>query len=439
MPARYAHVFNTTAEFEAEYNGSAYHEPWVSYNIEEADQGGTGVAFNKGTGPAPTPEPWKEHDYIEVAGLAWATCNVGASNPTGNGNYYAWSEINTKANYTGSTYTGITPAVGANIAGDARYDAVAANWGNGWRMPTSAEAAALFNAKTGLTVTSSLYTLKFSGGKELTFPRAGIMNGTSTQDYPDLVSIYLADVELANQPKAFMYMPNPSSPLDPSTAYVNGVTNAVGPNGGCSIRGVHVITPSPNYDYVDLGLASGTKWAPNNLGAVNPEDSGNFYAWGEIGTKSNYTWSTYRFGTESNLTKYNASDGKTVLDASDDIAYLTMGEGYAIPTTAQCNELITGTNVTWTTMGGVPGAKFTNKSDSSKYIFIPAAGYMSGTTRGDLNEWFIFWTRNLDTTKSQAWSCAGQLNHSAGSNWGDLMTYNLTRETGKPIRGVKNS
>lgn len=436
MPARYAHVFNTTAEFEAEYNGSAYHEPWVSYNIEEADQGGTGVAFNKGTGPTPIPEPWKEHDYIEVAGLAWATCNVGASNPTGNGNYYAWSEINTKTNYTESTYTGTTCSAGANIAGDARYDAVAANWGNGWRMPTSAEFNALSGAATGSSITSTEYIFNFSGGKQLIFPRAGIMAGTSTAEYPKSIGVYLADVTVADKPKGFLLYANPN---DTSQIWVNEVLDMNGPYGGGSIRGVHVITPSPNYDYVDLGLASGTKWASTNLGAVNPEDSGNFYAWGETSTKSNYAWSTYKFGTESNLTKYNASDGKTVLDASDDIAYLTMGEGYAIPTTAQCQELITGTNVTWTTVGGMPGAKFTNKSDSTKYIFIPAAGYMSGTTRGDLNEWFIFWTRNLDTTKSQAWSCAGQLNKSAGSSWGDLKTYNYTREMGKPIRGVKNS
>lgn len=434
MPARYAHVFNTTAEFEAEYNGSAYHEPWVSYNIEEADQGGTGVAFNKGTGPTPIPEPWKEHDYIEIAGLAWATCNVGASSPSDNGNYYAWSEISTKSNYTKGTYTGITPAAGTNIAGDARYDAVAANWGNGWRMPTASEFSAMLAAGT-TALTSNAITVTFTGGQQLVFPRAGIMEGTSTTAWTGCISVYCSDTGLNGYtseyaPNAYLYIPNYG---------LNEVSPAQGPDGGGSIRGVHVITPSPNYDYVDLGLASGTKWAPNNLGATNPEDSGNFYAWGETSTKSNYTWSTYKFGTESNLTKYNASDGKTVLDASDDIAYLTMGEGYAIPTTAQCHELITGTNITWTTVGGVPGAKFTNKSDSTKYIFIPAAGYMSGTTRGDLNEWFIFWARNLDTTKSQAWSCAGQLNHSAGSNWGDLKTYNYTREAGKPIRGVKNS
>lgn len=73
MPARYAHVFNTTAEFEAEYNGSAYHEPWVSYNIEEADQGGTGVAFNKPGSPGPEPTSCVKMHVISTTGgsIVW--------------------------------------------------------------------------------------------------------------------------------------------------------------------------------------------------------------------------------------------------------------------------------------------------------------------------------------------------------------------------------
>jgi hypothetical protein len=34
----------------------------------------------------------------------------------------------------------------------------------------------------------------------------------------------------------------------------------------------------------------------------------------------------------------------------------------------------------WTTINGVYGQKFTNKSDSSKYVFFPAAGYKAQAT-----------------------------------------------------------
>jgi hypothetical protein len=39
---------------------------------------------------------------------------------------------------------------------------------------------------------------------------------------------------------------------------------------------------------VDLGLPSGTKWAKCNVGATKPEESGDYYAWGETKEKDNY-------------------------------------------------------------------------------------------------------------------------------------------------------
>ena len=55
---------------------------------------------------------------------------------------------------------------------------------------------------------------------------------------------------------------------------------------------------------VDLGLPSGTIWAACNLGASSPEEYGNYYAWGETELKDYYSWDTYKFGKEDNLTKY---------------------------------------------------------------------------------------------------------------------------------------
>lgn len=47
-------------------------------------------------------------------------------------------------------------------------------------------------------------------------------------------------------------------------------------------------TPSL-YEFVDLGLPSGTKWATCNVGATKPEDYGLFFAWGETqGYTRNY-------------------------------------------------------------------------------------------------------------------------------------------------------
>ena len=48
-------------------------------------------------------------------------------------------------------------------------------------------------------------------------------------------------------------------------------------------------------DVVDLGLPSGTLWCKCNLGAENEYDYGNYYAWGELITKSEYTWDNYTY------------------------------------------------------------------------------------------------------------------------------------------------
>ena len=57
-----------------------------------------------------------------------------------------------------------------------------------------------------------------------------------------------------------------------------------------------------------------------------------------------------------------------------------MGSPWKMFTQAQGQELINGTNSTWTSINGVNGRKFTSKTDSSKYIFLPAGGWYWNTT-----------------------------------------------------------
>ena len=76
------------------------------------------------------------------------------------------------------------------------------------------------------------------------------------------------------------------------------------------------------HEYVDLGLS--VKWATCNIGASRPEDYGDYFAWGETRTKSDYGgWNTYKWcnGSETTLTKYKGSN--TQLDSSDDAASST--------------------------------------------------------------------------------------------------------------------
>ncbi|MEE0994244.1 MAG: hypothetical protein UH541_04955 [Prevotella sp.] len=159
-----------------------------------------------------------------------------------------------------------------------------------------------------------------------------------------------------------------------------------------------------DHDYVDLGLPSGTLWATCNVGASSPEEYGDYFAWGEIEPKNDYSVSTYKYckGTFSTLTKYctNSScgtvDNKTELEPSDDAATANWGSGWQMPSFEQCRELYNSsyTTTTWTTMNGKYGRKITSKSNGNS-IFLPAAGCRRGTSLDSAGSFGCYWSRSL--------------------------------------------
>lgn len=133
--------------------------------------------------------------------------------------------------------------------------------------------------------------------------------------------------------------------------------------------------------YVDLGLPSGTMWAMFNIGASCPEDYGDYYAWGETTTKTEYSWATYKYGSsEKNVDKI----GMDIAGTKYDVAHVKWGGGWRIPTQKQFQELIDNTTSTWITHNDVNGLKLVSKKNNS-YIFLPAAGgmwdYLSNRSR----------------------------------------------------------
>lgn len=148
--------------------------------------------------------------------------------------------------------------------------------------------------------------------------------------------------------------------------------------------------PDSNHPHaIDLGLPSGTKWACCNVGASRPTAYGDYYAWGEIATKINYDWSTYKWGKADNqLTKYcndpyyaknRHADNKTTLDPEDDVAHVKWGGQWRMPTKEQMEELYNNTIDKWIENykgTGVDGYLFT--AINGKSIFLPAAGCRYG-------------------------------------------------------------
>ena len=174
------------------------------------------------------------------------------------------------------------------------------------------------------------------------------------------------------------------------------------------------IPPAPTIETVDLGLSSGTLWAKTNLGAQTETDYGNYYQWASTtplhveGTTVNPAadWELCPYtDSEGNPSKYTGSDYDT-LQTSDDVVSKQF-TGYRMPTQDDFQELIDETDNEWVedfNGSGANGYKFTSKSDSSKYIFLPAAGYCNESSLGSVGEECNYWSSSLDTgNPSNAW------------------------------------
>ena len=149
-------------------------------------------------------------------------------------------------------------------------------------------------------------------------------------------------------------------------------------------------------EYVDLGLPSGTLWATCNVGAVSPEEYGDYFAWGETTPKEVYFESTYKWLNGDDFTKYNDTDGKKELDPEDDAATVNWGSEWKMPNKAQCEELLDEnyTTIEKTTLNGHTVFKVTSKTNGNS-IFLPVAGHMEGRVDYDDGHVAECWSSTL--------------------------------------------
>jgi hypothetical protein len=160
-------------------------------------------------------------------------------------------------------------------------------------------------------------------------------------------------------------------------------------------------------DAVDLGLPSGTLWARRNIGASSSQDAGSYFAWGETaghGSDRTFDWENYTHsGSAVNtLTKYNNNsyygpvvDNKTVLEEGDDAGYVLWDSFWGLPSTVQVNELVEQTDREWTSVEGLPGWRFTSKTNGNS-IFIPATGYYDGNVLSESDKGY-YWLNEINT------------------------------------------
>ena len=109
------------------------------------------------------------------------------------------------------------------------------------------------------------------------------------------------------------------------------------------------------FEYVDLGLPSGTMWATCNVGATKPEDEGLLFQFGRV---DGYKYGAHNEFRTKEQNKKDTGDediplttsGKVykeneILDLVDDAARVNMRGKWRMPTEEQIEELINVTQI----------------------------------------------------------------------------------------------
>ena len=120
---------------------------------------------------------------------------------------------------------------------------------------------------------------------------------------------------------------------------------------------------------VDLGLS--IYWASCNLGAEKPEESGDYYAWGEIKPKGAYTERNYTY-YDNNLMQY-IEIGDDISGTQYDAATINLGSDWRMPTAYEMQELINKCSWEKTRINNILGYKVTGTNGNT--IFLPLAGF----------------------------------------------------------------
>ena len=139
------------------------------------------------------------HEYVEIGGIKWAVCNVGAKKPTDSGLYFQWGDtqgftVEQVGGGEGKKYFGWADYKYGNYDSLTKYgtsdkkillepqdDAATFNMGVGWKTPTKEEFKVLVDSTTskwvknyqGSGVGGRLFTDKKDKTKQLFFPSAG--------------------------------------------------------------------------------------------------------------------------------------------------------------------------------------------------------------------------------------------------------------------------
>ncbi len=361
------------------------------------------------------------HEYVDLglpSGLKWATCNVGANSPEEYGDYYAWGETETKNEYTEDNCSTYGKEM-SDISGNPKYDVARKKWGGEWRMPTYYEMEELESECDWIRRSQNGvdgYMVIGPNFNSIFIPAAGICCGTSIEDDGDngyyLSSTpyvngnyfayvrYYKDDQIGFDYRYFGRSVRPVFCNDQSKTQIKKKTTQVDLKTILDeilreefYKSGKSDTKINGHEYVDLGLSSRLLWATCNVGAESPEECGDYYAWGEIKTKSEYT--------EDNSLTY----GKTLNDISGnpkyDVARKKWGGTWRMPRNHEMEELVRECSWEWKSQKGVDGCKVIGPNGNS--IFMPAAGIRCGAPLGGAGNYGYYWNSDPDNDDEGAY------------------------------------
>lgn len=125
------------------------------------------------------------------------------------------------------------------------------------------------------------------------------------------------------------------------------------------------------YEYVDLGLTSGTLWATQNLNRKS------YFAWGELYESDSYDTKEYIHKMMLDSLDSIIDPNTSALALEHDAARHLRGGGWRMPTAKECEELINECIPCWCiTQNKKHGCLLTGPNGN--HIFLPAYGFRQG-------------------------------------------------------------
>ena len=173
---------------------------------------------------------------------------------------------------------------------------------------------------------------------------------------------------------------------------------------------------------VDLGLS--VKWANCNVGANEPQDYGDYFAWGEVTPKQSFSANNYQYYSNGTFVDIGSDISGTQYDA----ATHNMGEGWRMPTKAEYEELISKCQWIFVNFRGQRGWKVTGPNGNM--IFLPAAGSMLYDWNEDESINGFYWSSNVADNNREV--------HTLFTTMRDYKMYysHMNRFEGRTIRAV---